>query len=107
MEEAAEETYEVGFEKAKKKCFMSVDKSHLTTILELSDPKDMFSALDKKYYTATNACKVTTPTSSIFQQIGLSQNLDADDFRLRWIVFFRMRIDCVIEGKGNQDGRRE
>ena len=40
------ETYEVGFEQAKKKCFMSGDKSHLVTILELSRPKKMFKALD-------------------------------------------------------------
>lgn len=39
----------MGFEQAKKKHFMSVDKMHLVTILELSDPKDMFNALDKKY----------------------------------------------------------
>ena len=43
------ETYEVGFEQAKKNCFMSVDKTYLATILELSDLKDMFDALDQKY----------------------------------------------------------
>lgn len=32
-----------------KKCFMSVDKSHLATILELFSPKEIFEALDKKY----------------------------------------------------------
>ena len=51
------ETYEVGFEQAKKKCFMSVDKTHLATILELSDPKDMFDALDQKY-SASNAARL-------------------------------------------------
>ncbi len=51
------ETYEVGFEQAKKKCFMSVNKSHLATILELSSPKEMFEALDKKY-SATNAARL-------------------------------------------------
>ena len=51
------ETYEVGFEQAKKKCFMSVDKSHLATILELSSPKEMFEALDKKY-SASNAARL-------------------------------------------------
>ena len=33
---------------------MSVDKSHLATILELSTLEEMFEALDKKY-SATNA----------------------------------------------------
>ena len=51
------ETYEVGFEQAKKKCFMSVDKPHLATILELSDPRDMFDALDRKY-SASNAARL-------------------------------------------------
>ena len=51
------ETYEVEFEQAKKECFMSVDKSHLATILELSSPKKMFKALDKKYST-TNAARL-------------------------------------------------
>lgn len=51
------ETYEVGFEQAKKKCFMSVDKSHLATILELSSPEEMFKALDKKY-SATNSARL-------------------------------------------------
>lgn len=51
------ETYEVGFEQAKKKCFMSVDKSHLATILELSSPEEMFEALDKKY-SATNSARL-------------------------------------------------
>ncbi len=50
------ETYKVGFEQAKKKCFMSVDKTHLATILELSDPKDMSNALDQKY-SASNAAR--------------------------------------------------
>lgn len=43
------ETYEVGFEQAKKKYFVSVDKTHLATILELSDPRNMFDTLDRKY----------------------------------------------------------
>ncbi len=51
------ETYEVGFEQAKKKCFMSVDKSHLVTILEISSPKEMFEALDKKY-SVTNSARL-------------------------------------------------
>lgn len=51
------ETYEVGFEQAKEKCFMSVDKSHLATILELSSPEEMFEALDKKY-SATNSARL-------------------------------------------------
>ncbi len=55
MEE--KETYEVGFEQAKKKCFLSVEKTLLATILELSDPKDMFDALDQKY-SASNAARL-------------------------------------------------
>ncbi len=51
------ETYEVGFEQAKKKCFMSVDKTHLATLLELSYPKDMFDALHQKY-SASNAARL-------------------------------------------------
>ena len=51
------EAYEVGSEQAKKKCFMSVDKFHLATILELSTSKEMFEALDKKY-SATNAARL-------------------------------------------------
>lgn len=42
----------MGFEQAKKKCFMSVEKARLATILELSTPKEMFNALGK--YSATN-----------------------------------------------------
>ncbi len=49
------EAHEVGFEQAKKKCFISVDKTNLVTILELSDPKDMFNALDQKYSTSNAA----------------------------------------------------
>ena len=44
------------FEETKKKCFMSVDKSHLATILELSTPKEMFKVLDKKYSATNIAC---------------------------------------------------
>ena len=51
------EVYELGFELAKKKCFMSVDKSHLATIRELSTSEKMFEALDKKY-SATNATRL-------------------------------------------------
>ena len=51
------ETYEVGFEQTRKKCFMSVDKAHLAAILELSTPREMFNALDKKY-SATNAARL-------------------------------------------------
>lgn len=40
------ETYKVGFEQVKKKYFMSVNKIHLVTILELSNPRDMFDTLD-------------------------------------------------------------
>ena len=50
------ENYEVGFKQAKKKCFMSVDKSNLATILELSNTKEMFEALDKKYSATKAAC---------------------------------------------------
>lgn len=49
------ETYEVGFEQAKKNFFMSVDKTHLATSLELSDPIDMFDTLDQKYFTSNAA----------------------------------------------------
>ncbi len=52
-----QKNYEVGFKQAKKKCFMSVDKSHLATILELSNTKEMFEALDKKY----SATKAASP----------------------------------------------
>ena len=45
----------MGFEQAKKKCFMSVDKSYLATILELSSPKEMFEALDKEYFATHTA----------------------------------------------------
>ncbi len=45
------------FQQAKKKFFMSVDKVHLATILELSTPKEMFNAIDKKYL-ATNAARI-------------------------------------------------
>lgn len=51
------ETYEVDFEPAKKKYFMSVDKPHLATVLELSNPRDMFDALDRKY-SASNAARL-------------------------------------------------
>ena len=47
----------MGFEQAKKKCFIGLDKAHLATILELSTPKEMFNALDKKY-SATNAARL-------------------------------------------------
>ncbi len=47
----------MGFEQAKKKCFISVDKAHLATILELFTPKEVFNALDKKYST-TNAARL-------------------------------------------------
>ncbi len=33
------ETFEVGFEQAKKKCFMSIDKANQAAILELSTEK--------------------------------------------------------------------
>lgn len=36
---------------------MSVDKSHLTTILELATPEEMFKALDKNY-SATNPARL-------------------------------------------------
>ena len=51
------ETYEVGLEQAEKNYFMNVDMAHLATILELSTPKEMFNALDKKY-SATNAARL-------------------------------------------------
>lgn len=50
------EAYEVGFEQTKKKCFMSINKSHLATILELSSPKEIFEALDKKYSATNSIC---------------------------------------------------
>ena len=67
------EDYEVGFEQAKKKCFMSVDKSHLATILELSNPKEMFEALDKKY-SATNAARLR-PLLRDCQAISTQKNV--------------------------------
>ena len=51
------DVYEVGYEQAKKKCFMSADKFHLATILELSISKEMYEALDKKY-SAINAARL-------------------------------------------------
>ena len=50
------ETYELGFEQAKKKYFMSVNKSHLATILKLSTLKEIFKVLDKKYSAINAAC---------------------------------------------------
>ena len=47
----------MGFEQAKKKSFISVDKAHLATILELFTPNEVFNALDKKYST-TNAARL-------------------------------------------------
>ena len=67
------ETYEVEFEKTNRKCFMSVDKAHLASILELSTPKEMFNALDKKYL-ATNAI----PLCQLFcdcQAISIQENV--------------------------------
>lgn len=49
-------TYEIGFEQAKKKCFISVDKSHIAIILELSSPEKIFEAFDKKYSATNTAC---------------------------------------------------
>lgn len=34
---------------------MSIDKSHLTIILELSSSEEIFEALDKKYSTTNSA----------------------------------------------------
>lgn len=75
------EAYEVGFEQAKKKCFMSVDKTHLATILKLSDPKDMFNALDKKY-SATNVARLRqllsdSQTVSTQKNVGVLQKHEA------------------------------
>lgn len=50
------EVYELGFKQAKNKYFISVDKSHLVTILELSISKKMFQALNKKYSATNPAC---------------------------------------------------
>lgn len=50
------ETYEIGFEQGKKEYFMSVDKTRFATILELSDPRDMFDTLDQKYSASNAAC---------------------------------------------------
>ena len=47
----------MGFEQAKKKCFMSVDKSYLATIFDISSQKEMFEALDKKNF-ATNTARL-------------------------------------------------
>lgn len=47
-------TYEIGFEQAKKKYFISVNKFYLATILKLSSSEEMFKALNKKYF-AINA----------------------------------------------------
>lgn len=49
--------YEVGFKQAIKKCFMSIDKSYLATIFELSILEKMFKVLNKKY-SATNAARL-------------------------------------------------
>lgn len=48
------ETDEIGFEQEKKKYIISVDKIRFATIFELSNPRDMFDALDQKYF-ASNA----------------------------------------------------
>ena len=61
------EAYEVGFEQAKKECFMSVNKSHLATILELSTSEEMFEALDKKY-SATKRCSSPSTSSRLSTQ---------------------------------------
>lgn len=50
------EVYEMGFEQAKKKYYMSVNKSHLTTILELATPEKMFEAFNKKYSATNSTC---------------------------------------------------
>ena len=53
---------------------MSVDKSHLATILELSSPKEMFKALDKKY-SATNAayfCQLLRDCQAISTQKNIT-----------------------------------
>lgn len=39
-----------------KKCFMSIDKSYLATILELFSPEEIFEGHDKKYSTTNFAC---------------------------------------------------
>lgn len=56
MRMGEKETYEIGFEQGKKKYFMSVDKTRFATILELSDPRDMFGTLDQKYSASKAAC---------------------------------------------------
>ncbi len=50
------ETYEVRFKEVKEICFMSIDKAHIATILELSTPKKMFNALDHNYSARIAAC---------------------------------------------------
>ncbi len=50
------ETYQVRFKQAKKKCFISIDKFHLVTILKLSSPGKMFKTLDKKYFATNSTC---------------------------------------------------
>lgn len=43
-------------EQAKKKCFISADKSQLATILKLFDLKEMFEALDRNYSITNSTC---------------------------------------------------
>ena len=51
------EIYEFGFEQTKKKCFINEEKTHLATILELSDPRNMFDIFDQKY-SASNVARL-------------------------------------------------
>lgn len=48
--------YKMGFEHAKKKYFISINKFYLAIILELSTLKKVFKALNKKYFTINTTC---------------------------------------------------
>lgn len=75
------ETYEVRFEQARKTCFITVDKTHLATILELGDHREIFNALDKKYL-ATNLARLRQllrdcQSASTQMNVGVTQKHEA------------------------------
>lgn len=53
---------------------MSVDKTHLATILELSDPGNMFDTLDRKY-SASNAARL--PRLSTQKNVGVMEKYES------------------------------
>lgn len=68
------ETYEIGFKQANKKIFIDVDQIHLTTILKLSDSKDMFHILDQKYSTLMPL--IFGSCSAIAKPLAYKKNID-------------------------------